>query len=133
VEAAWIPEAHRSTLCLSVQVGCKMGCLFCMTGKQGFQGQLSAGEILNQYQQPSRARPGHQHRLHGHGGTAGQPGSVMDSLEVLSADYGFGLSPTRITVSNRGAPAGPAYIPGGQHMPSCHSACTLLSRRSVVG
>ncbi len=49
IETAYIPEIKRSTLCLSSQVGCKMGCLFCMTGKQGFQGNLSSGEILNQF------------------------------------------------------------------------------------
>ena len=49
IETAYIPERDRATVCLSSQVGCKMGCLFCMTGKQGFQGNLSAGEILNQY------------------------------------------------------------------------------------
>ncbi len=48
IEAAYIPDEDRATLCVSSQVGCKMGCLFCMTGKQGFQAQLSAGEILNQ-------------------------------------------------------------------------------------
>ena len=49
IETAYIPDGKRSTVCVSSQVGCKMGCLFCMTGKQGFQGNLSAGEILNQY------------------------------------------------------------------------------------
>ena len=48
IEAVYIPEPERATLCLSSQVGCKMGCIFCMTGRQGFQGNLSAGEILNQ-------------------------------------------------------------------------------------
>ena len=48
IEAAYIPDENRSTLCVSSQVGCKMGCLFCMTGKQGFQQQLTAGEIINQ-------------------------------------------------------------------------------------
>ena len=48
VEAAYIPEEKRHTLCLSTQVGCKMGCLFCMTARQGFQGQLSAGDVVNQ-------------------------------------------------------------------------------------
>ncbi len=49
IETAYIPDRERATVCVSSQVGCKMGCLFCMTGKQGFQGNLSAGEILNQY------------------------------------------------------------------------------------
>ena len=48
VETATIPDGDRLTVCVSSQVGCKMGCLFCMTGKQGFNGQLSAGEIVNQ-------------------------------------------------------------------------------------
>ena len=48
IEAAYIPEVDRKTLCVSSQSGCKMGCLFCMTGKQGFQSNLTANEILNQ-------------------------------------------------------------------------------------
>jgi len=48
VETAMIPERDRITVCVSSQVGCKMGCLFCFTAKQGFQGQLTAGEIINQ-------------------------------------------------------------------------------------
>ena len=47
IEAAYIPDNDRATLCVSSQVGCKMGCLFCMTGKQGFQAHLTAGEIVN--------------------------------------------------------------------------------------
>ncbi|MDP3432789.1 MAG: 23S rRNA (adenine(2503)-C(2))-methyltransferase RlmN, partial [Bacteroidota bacterium] len=48
IETAMIPDDDRKTVCVSSQVGCKMGCLFCMTGKQGFQGQFTAGEIVNQ-------------------------------------------------------------------------------------
>ena len=48
IETAMIPDEERKTVCVSTQVGCKMGCLFCMTGKQGFQGQLTPGEIVNQ-------------------------------------------------------------------------------------
>src|ERR1035437_3987179 len=54
IETAFIPDEHRATLCVSSQVGCKMGCLFCMTGKQGFQGQLTAGEIVNQRSEERR-------------------------------------------------------------------------------
>lgn len=49
IESAYIPDRDRATLCLSTQIGCKMGCRFCLTGKQGFEGNLSPGEILNQY------------------------------------------------------------------------------------
>jgi 23S rRNA (adenine2503-C2)-methyltransferase len=49
IETAIIPDKERTTICVSSQAGCKMGCLFCMTGKQGFQGNLSSNEILNQF------------------------------------------------------------------------------------
>ena len=102
VEAAWIPEPKRSTLCLSVQVGCKMGCLFCMTGKQGFQGHLSSGEILNQFASlPQRDKVTNIVYM-GMGEPLDNLANVLDSLEVLCADWGFGLSPTRITVSTIG-------------------------------
>ena len=48
VETVFIPDGERATLCVSCQVGCKMNCLFCQTGKQGFEGQLTAADILNQ-------------------------------------------------------------------------------------
>ena len=48
VESVYIPDEDRATLCVSSQVGCKMNCLFCQTGKQGFEGNLSATDILNQ-------------------------------------------------------------------------------------
>ena len=55
VETVYIPDDDRATLCVSSQVGCKMNCLFCQTGKQGFEGNLSAVDILNQiYSLPER-------------------------------------------------------------------------------
>ena len=66
IEAAYIPDRERATLCVSTQVGCQMDCLFCATGKQGFQKNLSVAEITNQIQ-PARVRHADQHRLHGHG------------------------------------------------------------------
>ena len=48
VEAVYIPDDDRATLCISSQVGCKMGCVFCMTGRQHYTASLTAGEILNQ-------------------------------------------------------------------------------------
>ena len=122
VEAAWIPEARRSTLCLSVQVGCKMGCLFCMTGKQGFQAQLSSGEILNQYRSlPERASVTNIVYM-GMGEPLDNLSSVLDSLDVLCSDYGFGLSPTRITVSTIGLlPALRTFLERSR----CHLAVSL--------
>jgi len=122
VEAAWIPEERRSTLCLSVQVGCKMGCLFCMTGKQGFQGQLSSGEILNQYQSLPERDSVTNIVYMGMGEPLDNLPNVLDSLEVLCADYGFGLSPTRITVSTVGlVPAMRTFL----ERTRCHLAVSL--------
>ena len=122
VEAAWIPEPKRSTLCLSVQVGCKMGCLFCMTGKQGFQGHLSPGEILNQYRSlPERDQVTNIVYM-GMGEPLDNLDNVLESLEVLCADYGFGMSPTRITVSTVGlVPAMRRFLDRSR----CHLAISL--------
>ncbi len=122
VEAAWIPDRTRSTLCLSVQVGCKMGCLFCMTGKQGFQGHLSSGEILNQYRSlPERDRVTNIVYM-GMGEPLDNLDNVLDSLEVLCSEHGFGLSPTRITVSTIGlVPAMRTFLERSR----CHLAVSL--------
>ena len=57
VEAVYIPDGDRATLCISSQVGCKMNCLFCMTGKQSYTANLTANEILNQiYALPMNTR-----------------------------------------------------------------------------
>lgn len=102
VEAAWIPEGKRATLCLSVQVGCKMGCLFCMTGKQGFQGHLSAGEILNQYRSLPERESVTNIVYMGMGEPMDNLANVLESLEVLCSPYGYGVSPSRVTVSTVG-------------------------------
>ncbi len=102
VEAAFIPEGSRGTLCLSVQVGCKMGCLFCMTGRQGFGGNLSAGEILNQYRSLPQ-RPSVTNVVYmGMGEPLDNLENVLGSLEVFAAPWGYGFSPRRITVSTIG-------------------------------
>jgi 23S rRNA (adenine2503-C2)-methyltransferase len=102
VEAAFIPEPRRSTLCLSVQVGCKMGCLFCMTGKQGFAGNLSPGEILNQYRSLPERETITNIVYMGMGEPLDNLDGVLASLEIFSSPWGYGLSPRRITVSTVG-------------------------------
>jgi 23S rRNA (adenine2503-C2)-methyltransferase len=102
VEAAYIPEARRNTLCLSVQVGCKMGCFFCMTGKQGLGGNLDPGEILNQYHSlPERESVTHVVYM-GMGEPLDNLQNVLASLEVFCAQWGYGMSPRKITVSTVG-------------------------------
>jgi len=124
VEAAFIPEARRATLCLSVQVGCKMGCLFCQTGRQGFQGNLSAGEILNQVVSlPERERLTNLVYM-GMGEPLDNLENVLASLEILTSDYGYALSPGRITVSTVGLlPAMLRFLSASR----CHLAVSLHS------
>lgn len=102
IETAYIPDGKRSTVCVSSQVGCKMGCLFCMTGKQGFQGNLTAGEILNQYRSLPEWKELTNIVYMGMGEPLDNLSEVLKSLEVLTAEWGFSLSPRRITVSTIG-------------------------------
>ena len=122
VEAAYIPESRRDTLCLSTQVGCKMACLFCMTGKQGFQGNLTAGEILNQLVMiPEREKITNIVYM-GMGEPFDNIKEVMKSLEILTSEYGFGMSPRRITVSTIGIiPAMREFLQNS----NCHLAVSL--------
>ena len=111
IETAYIPDGKRSTVCVSSQVGCKMGCLFCMTGKQGFQGNLTAGEILNQYQRLPEWEKITNIVYMGMGEPLDNISEVLKSLEILTSDWGFGMSPRRITVSTIGiTPAMPEFL-----------------------
>lgn len=122
VESAFIPESKRSTLCVSSQVGCKMRCLFCMTGRQGLKSNLTAGEILNQI----RSLP-ERHQLTnlvymGMGEPFDNLEAVMQSLEILTADWGMGWSKRKITVSTIG------IVPAMKHFlenSECHLAVSL--------
>lgn len=124
IETAYIPDEERHTLCVSSQVGCKMGCLFCMTGKQGFQGQLSAGEILNQICSiPERDQLTNLVYM-GMGEPFDNIDEVLKSLDILTSEYGFGMSPKRITVSTIGIiPGLKRYLKETQ----CHLAVSMHS------
>jgi 23S rRNA (adenine2503-C2)-methyltransferase len=102
IESVYIPEHKRITLCISSQIGCGMGCIFCLTGKQGFQGNLDTGEILNQIR-VSKENNGISNIVYmGMGEPLNNPDAVMRSLEILTSDYGYSMSPRRITVSTIG-------------------------------
>lgn len=102
IESAYIPDRERATLCVSSQAGCRMGCSFCMTGRQGLKGQLSAGEILNQIASLPE-REGLTNVVYmGMGEPLDNIDEVLRSLEVLTADWGYAWSPTRITLSTSG-------------------------------
>jgi 23S rRNA (adenine2503-C2)-methyltransferase len=122
IEAAYIPESNWATLCVSSQLGCKMGCLFCMTGRQGFQGNLTAGEILNQLRSiPEFTRVTNVVYM-GMGEPFDNLENVMKSLEILTSKWGMGWSARRITVSTIGLiPAMKQYI----EQTSCHLAISL--------
>lgn len=102
VETVYIPDNDRATLCVSCQVGCKMNCLFCQTGKQGFEGSLTAGDIINQiYSLPER-----EHLTNivfmGQGEPMDNLDNVLTATKILTAGYGYAWSPKRITVSSVG-------------------------------
>ena len=102
VETVFIPDTDRATLCVSSQVGCKMNCLFCQTGKQGFEGNLSAADILNQiYSLPERNRLTNIVFM-GQGEPMDNLDSVLRATQIITAEYGFAWSPKRITVSSVG-------------------------------
>ncbi|WP_372934060.1 23S rRNA (adenine(2503)-C(2))-methyltransferase RlmN [Mariniphaga sediminis] len=102
IETAMIPERDRKTVCVSSQVGCKMGCLFCYTAKQGFQGQLSAGEIINQIKSIDEAGEVSNIVYMGMGEPFDNLEEVLKSIEILTSEWGFAMSPRRITVSTIG-------------------------------
>jgi 23S rRNA (adenine2503-C2)-methyltransferase len=102
IETAYIPDNDRSTICVSSQAGCKMGCIFCMTGKQGFQGNLTSNEILNQFRSLPEFRNLTNMVYMGMGEPLDNISEVLKSLEILTSEWGYGWSPTRITVSTVG-------------------------------
>lgn len=102
VEAAYIPERERATLCVSCQVGCKMNCLFCQTGKQGFEGNLSAGDILNQILHLPEFENLTNFVFMGMGEPMDNYDAMMKALDVMTSEWGLAMSPTRFTVSTSG-------------------------------
>lgn len=122
VEAVMIPEGERKTLCVSSQAGCKMGCKFCMTGRQGFHGSLCAADILSQFFGIDEAEDLTNAVFMGMGEPLDNWDEVRRVLEVLTADWGFGWSPKRITLSTIGViPNLKKYLDESR----CHLAVSL--------
>jgi 23S rRNA (adenine2503-C2)-methyltransferase len=110
VEAVFIPEASRGTLCVSSQAGCTMACQFCSTGRQGFNRNLSTAEIIGQLWWANRTLAAT------HGGQRvisnvvlmgmGEPllnfDNVVPALRLMLAEHGYGLSRRRVTLSTVG-------------------------------
>ncbi len=124
IETVYIPEEDRATLCVSSQVGCKMNCLFCMTGKQGFTANLTANQILNQiYSLPERDKLTNVVFM-GMGEPMDNLDEVLKVLRILTADYGYQWSPKRITVSSVGLRKGLRRF---VEESDCHLAISLHS------
>lgn len=118
VETVYIPEEDRTTLCVSTQAGCKMGCKFCMTGTLGFHGNLSAADILNQifyFDDLSNLV------FMGEGEPMDNLDNVLRALEIMTAPYGPAWSPKRITVSTVGIPAMKRFLDESE----CHVAVSM--------
>ena len=111
VEAVFIPEDDRGTLCVSSQAGCAVGCRFCSTGHQGFSRNLSTGEILAQLWFAEHFLRGHLNTpdrvisnvvMMGMGEPLQNYGALVPALKAMLDDHGYGLSRRRVTVSTSG-------------------------------
>lgn len=124
IESVYIPDDDRATLCVSSQVGCKMNCKFCMTGKQGFTANLNANQIINQiYSIPEREKLTNI-VLMGMGEPLDNLDEVLKALEVLTSDYGYKWSSKRITVSTVGLRKGLRHF---LEKSNCHLAISIHS------
>jgi len=106
VEAVFIPEANRGTLCVSSQAGCVLDCAFCSTGKQGFNRNLTTAEIVGQLWLANRllegARPVTNVVMMGMGEPLLNLDNVIPALRLMLDDNAYGLSRRRVTVSTAG-------------------------------
>ena len=102
IESVIIPDNERKTICVSSQVGCKMACTFCMTGRQGFHGNLTVASILSQFIAVEESQELTNAVFMGMGEPLDNLENVMRAIEVLTADWGFAWSPKRITLSTIG-------------------------------
>lgn len=122
VEAVYIPEEDRATLCVSCQVGCKMGCRFCVTGQQGFHGNLGAGDILNQLFSIPEYGELTNVVFMGMGEPMDNLDAILAATQTMTSDWGLGWSPKRITISTVGiAPGLKRFLDESQ----CHVAVSL--------
>lgn len=122
IETVFIPDGERGTVCVSCQVGCRMGCRFCMTGRQGFHGNLTTTDILNQLFSIEEHERITNVVFMGQGEPMDNLDAVLQATQILTADYGFAWSPKRITVSTVGVRKG---IERFLKESDCHLAVSL--------
>ncbi|MBQ5936858.1 MAG: 23S rRNA (adenine(2503)-C(2))-methyltransferase RlmN [Bacteroidaceae bacterium] len=122
VECVFIPDGDRATLCVSSQVGCRMGCRFCMTGRQGFGGNLSVTDILNQVYSVPGSELLTNIVFMGQGEPLDNLDAVLKATKLLTDANGWAWSPKRITVSTVGVIKGVARFLSES---DCHLAISL--------
>lgn len=102
IETVFIPEKNRGTLCVSSQVGCGLNCSFCATGKQGFNRNLTTGEIIAQLWVASQHYTISNIVFMGMGEPLLNLDNVVNAIELMLSDYAYGLSKHRVAVSTSG-------------------------------
>ena len=110
VETVLIPDGQRGTLCVSSQVGCSLDCSFCSTGKQGFQRDLTAAEIIGQVWLAIKSYQGFGAKervvtnvvMMGMGEPLLNFDNVVDAMGLMMDDFGYGISKRRVTLSTSG-------------------------------
>lgn len=134
IEAAYIPEKNRNTLCVSSQVGCKMACEFCMTGRQKYHGDLTTAEIINQLLSLPEYESVTNVVYMGMGEPLDNIDNVLKSLDIITSEWGLAWSPKRVNVSTIGViPAMKRFIEESK----CHLAISIHSpfeeeRKSIM-
>ena len=124
IESVYIPDKDRATLCISSQVGCKMNCKFCMTGRMGFRTDLTASQILNQILSLPEFDQLTNVVMMGMGEPLDNLDEVLNALSIMTASYGLAWSPRRITLSSVGLSKGlQRFIEESD----CHLAISLHS------
>lgn len=105
-ETVYLPDGKRSTVCVSTQSGCRMGCPFCVTGKFGFHGNLSTRDIVNQIISLPELREITHVVFMGMGEPMDNLENVLNACEIITAEWGLSLSPASVTVSTVGITPG---------------------------
>ncbi|WP_111640700.1 23S rRNA (adenine(2503)-C(2))-methyltransferase RlmN [Marinimicrobium alkaliphilum] len=130
VETVFIPDGERGTLCVSSQVGCSLDCSFCATGKQGFNRDLTAAEIIGQVWIAAKSfdqlRPGGPRKvtnvvMMGMGEPLMNFDNVVDSMNLMMADNAYGISKRRVTLSTSGV------VPALDRLNQYTDACLAIS------
>lgn len=123
-ETVYIPDIKRNTICVSTQSGCRMGCPFCITGKYGFYGDLTAGDIVNQVLRiPITEKISHIVFM-GMGEPMDNLENVLKACEIITAEWGLSVSPANVTVSTVGiTPSIESFL----NQSSCNLTLSLYS------